>query len=505
MEIKGKIIKILCSIVVFCFFIFCPVLAEQNPGGQAGQSSVSGGQMTQDAAQGALDMMGVRTAEGASQSPQEPTVSDAGGSRTGGDAADELWRIDGTVTLGEAEQKSIDQNSGNGYTWTKQGEDSYVLTLKKVHIKGTDPAPDSGESRRAFFIELSQKAEILVKTEGDRPSVLEGGIGFPETHPKFHMIFDGAAVTINGMIAGGSDDEQVTVRKGSKVTVEVLAVGASGNAASKIVVDGAGSELTIIERGLLVDFLHVVGGGKLTVKGGALRVYSQIELDKESVIAVYYLPAFVEEPMGDKYSYGALKGIEPYIQQLGYHLGFGKTTDEDGTSFDHYTVLDADNEIVGNLTLKWIEEPEESEKPTEKETKEEESGTAPETEEPEESEKPTEKETKEEESGTAPETEAPEEVKPDTGGSDEEVKTEHNDSPGPRNTERKPESEPETETETESAAASDSTDNTGTKVLDASPYTGDRDSTGLWAACAISSAAALCLAALRLKAGRGRQ
>ena len=105
MEIKGKIIKILCSIVVFCFFIFCPVLAEQNPGGQAGQSSVSGGQMTQDAAQGALDMMGVRTAEGASQSPQEPTVSDAGGSRTGGDAADELWRIDGTVTLGEAEQK----------------------------------------------------------------------------------------------------------------------------------------------------------------------------------------------------------------------------------------------------------------------------------------------------------------------------------------------------------------------------------------------------------------
>ena len=264
------------------------------------------------------------------------------------------------------------------------------------------------------------------------------------------------------------------------MTVEVLAVGASGNAASKIVVDGAGSELTIIERGLLVDFLHVVGGGKLTVKGGALRVYSQIELDKESVIAVYYLPAFVEEPMGDKYSYGALKGIEPYIQQLGYHLGFGKTTDEDGTSFDHYTVLDADNEIVGNLTLKWIEEPEESEKPTEKETKEE-------------------------ESGTAPETEAPEEVKPDTGGSDEEVKTEHNDSPGPRNTERKPESEPETETETESAAASDSTDNTGTKVLDASPYTGDRDSTGLWAACAISSAAALCLAALRLKAGRGRQ
>lgn len=452
MKIKRKAVKVFCCVMMLCLFAFCPVLAEENPDGQGGQvqengqGSVSGGQMNGTVV----------------QNPSDPGVEGGQADRNG---ANGLREITGMVTLADADTSDIDPGSGDGYTWSKQG-DVYVLTLKNVHIKGEKPDPN-GPSY-AFKIELSGNADILVKTEGNQPSVLDGGIWLmgARSQYEFHLIFDNAALTVNGTVSGGSDQDWVTVRGGSKIAVRAFNLGSSAAQNAQITVDGSGSELRIGDGIIndsyddgytLVKFLRITGGAKLIAES-PVGVSGEIELGKDSMIQIDGTPTLYAQFLSTGgFDPAVLEGIKGCLPSR-YYLGEWTDNRTDGTGWTYYTVLKPDGTVATSLTLKWPEE---------------------------------------EETTTA----APEEVKPDTGSSE---RHNHSDSPEPQATEQQPKSEPETETETESAAASDSTDNTGTKVLDASPYTGDRDGAGLWAACAISSAA-LCLAALQLKAGRGRQ
>ena len=460
MKIKRRTAKIICCVLLLCLFMFCPVLAEGNQDIQEGrtpenrQGSVSADQMENTDARNSADPV-------------------AGRERTGGNTTDARREFSATVTLSDNPTSDIDSASGNGYTWSKQADGVYVLTLKNVRMKGTDPV--SGEFRYALDIQLSDRADIVVKTEGDQSSVLEGGIrinGQNSYHHAFHLIFDSAALNIDGVISGGSDQDWVTVRSGSKIAVKAFNIGSSGGGTGvQIAVDGSGSELTIgdgklsdnVDGVTLVNFLRVVGGARLTAES-SVGVISGIELGEDSVIQINGTPALYVHS-ASVVNPAALEGIRGCLPS-GYYLG---EWDNNGAKYD--TVLKPDGSVATSLALEWPEE-----EPT---------TAAPEEE---------------------PTTATPEEARPNDNGTEGKEGSGHSGSSRSQDSGKEPEGERETETEASVSAGSiDGSGDIGSKVLDASPYTGDQDRVGWWMFFALLSALALCQAISRQKSGQSGQ
>ena len=466
MKTKREMIKIFCCAAVFCLLVCSPVLAEGNSDGQGGQTPDSGQESASGDQSGKTGGQG-DSAPGADSGQPGGNAANPGADsgQPGRDAADGLREITGPVALADSEIEDTDPASGNGYTWKSDASGGYVLTLKNVKING---AADANSGGRKWALTVPAGKTVTVKTEGS--AVLDGGIHPASTGAgAFDLVFDGAKLKIDGVIVNGTNGDRITIQGGANVEITQRPdLGGSDNSGSFIFVTGYGSRLTIGKgegddtsgyTSTRVTHLEVTNGGLLTVSS-PVGVFEGIVLGEGAVIEIRSTPTFyVESSIDNDHDQAVLNGIVPYLPS-GYYLGRGTMSDGTGT---YYTVLEPGGAIAASLTLKWPE-------------KEEPTTDAPEKEEP--------------------TTAAPEQGKPDGGGSEEKKQSDHNGSSRPQETEgvqeteAETDTEAETETETEAAAVADGADDTGSKRLDATPYTGEQNSAGFWLFAVLASAAA---------------
>lgn len=478
MKTKREMIKIFCCAAVFCLLVCSPVLAEGNSDGQGGQTPDSGQESASGDQSGKTGGQG-DSAPGADSGQPGGNAANPGADsgQPGRDAADGLREITGPVALADSEIEDTDPASGNGYTWKSDASGGYVLTLKNVKING---AADANSGGRKWALTVPAGKKVTVKTEGS--AVLDGGIHPASTGAgAFNLVFDGAQLKIDGVISNGTEGDRITIQNGADVEITQRPdLGGSNNWDSFIFVTGYGSRLTIGKgegddtsgyTSTRVTHLEVTNGGLLTVSS-PVGVFEGIVLGEGAMIEIRSTPTFyVESSIDNDHDQAVLNGIVPYLPS-GYYLGRGTMSDGTGT---YYTVLEPGGAIATSLTLKW---PEKEEPTTDAPEKEEPTTAAPEQEEP--------------------TTAAPEQGKPDGGGSEEKKQSDHNGSSRPQETEgvqeteaeTDTEAETETETETEAAAVADGADDTGSKRLDATPYTGEQNSAGFWLFAVLASAAA---------------
>lgn len=327
MKVKRGILSGLLCAVIFCFLVPCIVFAED---GTSNPGTVTNGTLN-----GILDLTGL--------------------------SADVT-----TETL---------DSEGNGYIWNPN---SHVLTLKNIHIAGTAPAGDP--SGPACTLIVPSGETVTIKTEGGS-SVLDGDINASDiSQGALDLVFDNAALTINGRVSSGANNDRVTVQGGSNIEMTgSFYLGAAG-IDSYLSIIGAGSTLTS-RGGITVAHLEIKEGGNLTasnvvsiqsVLGTTPQNMGSIYMDPSSVIHITAAPTLVsadvtgstEEtlPGANAALQGVLEGINEYLP-AGYHIGFGTGTD----GVIYCTILDSDDQIAGDLTLKAqpTDDPDEGHDPSE--------------------------------------------------------------------------------------------------------------------------------------------
>lgn len=121
----------------------------------------------------------------------------------------------------------------DGYTFTGNNTDGYILTLTNLALTGNLYLP----SGVLVTIQTNSESEI---NEIDFDNSQHGELIFTGTAP----------LVINGSLLGsGNNDDTITVQSGAQVTINGhLSIGASGGQDGTLNVDGAGSTLNVISE-----------------------------------------------------------------------------------------------------------------------------------------------------------------------------------------------------------------------------------------------------------------
>lgn len=327
MKVKRGILSGLLCAVIFCFLVPCIVFAED---GTSNPGTVTNGTLN-----GILDLTGL--------------------------SADVT-----TETL---------DSEGNGFIWNPN---SHVLTLKNIHIVGTASAVDPSGPACALIVPSGKT--VTIKTEGGS-SVLDGDINASDiSQGALDLVFDNAALTINGRVSSGANNDRVTVQDGSNIEMTGSFYLGSAGIDSYLSIIGTGSTLTSRGR-ITVAHLEIKGGGNLTASDvvfiqsafdASTQNMGSIHMDPSSVIHITAKPTLVSAevagntedavPGANAALQGVLEGIKEYLP-AGYHIGFGTGTD----GAIYCTILDSNDQIAGDLTLKAqpTDDPDEGDDPSE--------------------------------------------------------------------------------------------------------------------------------------------
>lgn len=320
MKVKRGILSGLLCTVIFCFLVPCIVFAEDGTNDP--------GTVTNRTLNGILNLTGL--------------------------SADVT-----TETL---------DSEGNGYIWNPN---SHVLTLKNIHIVGTASAVDPSGPACALIVPSGKT--VTIKTEGGS-SVLDGDINASDiSQGALDLVFDNAALTINGKVSSGANNDRVTVQGGSNIEMTGSFYLGSAGIDSYLSIIGTGSTLTS-RGGITVAHLEIKEGGDLTASnvvfiqsalGTSPQNMGSIHMDPSSVIHITAEPTLVSADVTgsrDAALQTVLEGIKEYLP-AGYHIGFGTGTD----SFTYCTILDSNGQIAGDLTLKAqpTDDPDEGDDPSE--------------------------------------------------------------------------------------------------------------------------------------------